>query len=85
MLTTQEWSRVASYAELKDTNCLTVTIDGHTLVLFAYGNHVYAVDNRCPHMGFPLNKGSVNDGILTCYWHYARFDLASGNIRPLCR
>ena len=79
MVTTeQQWTRVASYAELKQTNCLTVNVDGHTLVLFAYNDDVYAVDNRCPHMGFPLNKGSVNDGILTCYWHYARFDLASG-------
>jgi nitrite reductase/ring-hydroxylating ferredoxin subunit len=78
MVALQQWTRVASYSELKATNCLTVNVEGHTLVLFAYGNNVYAVDNRCPHMGFPLNKGSVNDGILTCYWHYARFDLASG-------
>src|SRR5215204_5717262 len=35
-------------------------------------------DNRCPHMGFPLDRGSVEDGILTCHWHHARFDLASG-------
>src|SRR5271155_3246854 len=39
---------------------------------------VYAFDNRCPHMGFPLDRGSVEDGILTCHWHHARFDLASG-------
>jgi hypothetical protein len=36
------------------------------------------VDNRCPHMGFPLNQGSVKDGILTCHWHHARFDLLNG-------
>jgi hypothetical protein len=29
-------------------------------------------------MGFPLHRGSVHDGILTCHWHHARFDLASG-------
>jgi hypothetical protein len=29
-------------------------------------------------MGFPLHKGSVADGILTCHWHHARFDLESG-------
>jgi hypothetical protein len=29
-------------------------------------------------MGFPLDKGTVNDCILTCHWHHARFDLASG-------
>ena len=36
-----------------------------TLALFAYGDDVYAVDNRCPHMGFPLDRGTVKDGILT--------------------
>src|SRR5229473_2684339 len=39
---------------------------------------VFALDNRCPHMGFPLDRGSVEDGTLTCHWHHARFDLASG-------
>src|SRR5271166_3232660 len=29
-------------------------------------------------MGFPLDRGSVEDGILTCHWHHARFDLESG-------
>ena len=38
----------------------------------------FALDNRCPHMGFPLDRGSVEDGILTCHWHHARFDLESG-------
>ena len=39
---------------------------------------VFAMDNRCPHLGFPLHRGSITDGILTCHWHHARFDLASG-------
>lgn len=47
------------------------------LVLYDHGR-VFAVDNRCPHMGFPLERGSVDDGILTCHWHHARFDLESG-------
>ena len=46
--------------------------------MFYYDDKVYAVDNRCPHMGFPLDKGSVKDGILTCHWHHARFDLVTG-------
>jgi len=47
------------------------------LVIFARGQ-VFALDNRCPHMGFPLERGSIEDGILTCHWHHARFDLESG-------
>ena len=51
---------------------------GHAIAVFHHEGQVYAVDNRCPHMGFPLDRGSVSDGILTCHWHHARFDLSSG-------
>jgi nitrite reductase/ring-hydroxylating ferredoxin subunit len=51
----------------------------HRPILVVYARErVFAFDNRCPHMGFPLDRGSVEDGILTCHWHHARFDLASG-------
>jgi hypothetical protein len=30
-------------------------------------------------MGFPINQGTVKDGILTCHWHHARFDLMNKN------
>jgi nitrite reductase/ring-hydroxylating ferredoxin subunit len=68
----------AKLSGLKTSGCLTAQVDGHTLALFLYGDAVYAVDNRCPHMGFPLDRGTVKDGLLTCHWHHARFDLASG-------
>jgi nitrite reductase/ring-hydroxylating ferredoxin subunit len=70
--------RAASLAELRAAGRHVVHLDGHVLCLFAEGEDVYAVDNRCPHMGFPLHRGSVCDGILTCHWHHARFDLATG-------
>jgi len=47
------------------------------LVIYDRGR-VFALENRCPHMGFPLERGSLDDGILTCHWHHARFDLESG-------
>jgi nitrite reductase/ring-hydroxylating ferredoxin subunit len=52
---------------------------GHRPILVIYErDRVFALDNRCPHMGFPLERGSIEDGILTCHWHHARFDLESG-------
>ena len=48
------------------------------IVVFYSEGNLHAVDNRCPHMGFPLHRGTVEDGILTCHWHHARFDLKSG-------
>ena len=70
--------RATSLAELRASGRLVVHVDGHTLCLFADADEVYAVDNRCPHMGFPLHRGTLCDGILTCHWHHARFDLSTG-------
>src|SRR6266487_363777 len=70
--------RAAAVEDVRRLGSLVAHVDGHTLALFADGDKVYAIDNRCPHMGFPLHRGTVQDGILTCHWHHARFDLASG-------
>ena len=70
--------RAASLADLRVSGRLVVHVGGQTICLFAVGEDVYAVDNRCPHMGFPLHRGSIADGILTCHWHHARFDLCTG-------
>lgn len=48
------------------------------IVVFYHENEVHALDNRCPHLGFPLHMGSLCNGILTCHWHHARFDVCSG-------
>src|SRR5215472_5709904 len=64
--------------ELKAKRMLVVH-GSHRPILVVYERGgVFALDNRCPHMGFPLERGSVEDGILTCHWHHARFDLESG-------
>jgi nitrite reductase/ring-hydroxylating ferredoxin subunit len=67
-------------ADVKDIEgrCLPLTVKKHPIVLFSYNSRFYALDNRCPHMGFPLSQGTVKDGILTCHWHHARFDLHNG-------
>ena len=73
--------RAASLERLRASGPLVVAAGGETICLFADGGEVHAVDNRCPHMGFPLHRGTVADGILTCHWHHARFDLCSGGAR----
>ncbi len=65
-------------ADLPEGQSRAITLEGNTIALFNSGGRVFAVDNRCPHMGFPLDRGSVKDCILTCHWHHARFDLATG-------
>ena len=69
---------VCSVEDLGRAEFKTVSVEGRTVLLLLDQGKVYALDNRCPHMGFPLHRGTVSDGILTCHWHHAKFDLAGG-------
>ena len=75
---TSDFVHAASLEELKAKTRLVVR-GRHRPILLVYENgRVFALDNRCPHMGFPLDRGSIEDGILTCHWHHARFEVVSG-------
>lgn len=69
---------VSTLEELEKKSHISFNVPGHDLVIFYHEGQVYALDNRCPHMGFPLSRGTTKHGILTCDWHHARFDLKSG-------
>ncbi|KAB1193319.1 Rieske 2Fe-2S domain-containing protein [Haloferax sp. MBLA0076] len=66
-------------ADLRKSGREAVGVDGRAIALFVHEGDVRAVDNACPHMGFPLIEGSVDDGVLTCHWHHARFELSCGD------
>jgi nitrite reductase/ring-hydroxylating ferredoxin subunit len=67
-----------SVEDLRSRGMLLTKVGSHGVCVLWHGNRAYAVDDRCPHLGFPLHRGSVEDGLLTCHWHHARFDLCSG-------
>jgi len=77
-MTAPKTTLIAHLSEFETTDKLVKRHDGRSLLLLKDGNQIRALDNRCPHMGFPLSKGTLNDGILTCHWHHARFDADSG-------
>ena len=76
--TTERLLSAGTVEEVRARGCTVVTGGGHAIAVFPLGDRFAAVDNRCPHMGFPLDRGTVSNGILTCHWHHARFDLSSG-------
>lgn len=59
--------QVCSLEELERDGVKVVSGEGRPVAVFFDQGRVYALDNRCPHMGFPLHRGTVTDGILTCH------------------
>jgi nitrite reductase/ring-hydroxylating ferredoxin subunit len=74
----EEFAPAGSLEELKAKGRLVVRGRHRPILVIWDGDRIFALDNRCPHMGFPLDRGSVEDGVLTCHWHHACFDLESG-------
>jgi nitrite reductase/ring-hydroxylating ferredoxin subunit len=74
----QGLTRVASLPEVPEGKPKAVRVKGHSIALFNVGGRIYATDNQCPHMGYPLTRGAIRDGVLTCDWHGWSFDLEGG-------
>ena len=71
-------ARIGTTEDLRAKGCLAGKVGSQPVCVFWADGEAFAVDDRCPHMGFPLHRGTVENGLLTCHWHHARFDLASG-------
>lgn len=74
---------VGTLEDLQAKGCLTGKAGSQPVCVFWHEGRAYALDDRCPHMGFPLHRGSVENGLVTCHWHHARFDLSSGGTMNL--
>ena len=64
--------------ELRKEGRLVTKVANLPVVVFWHDGRAFAIEDRCPHMGFPLHQGTVEAGLVTCHWHHARFDLESG-------
>ena len=67
---------------------VVVDVDGVGKVLLQeFANDVYAVSNKCPHLGLslqgktPLLSATVSDGAIACPAHGSAFDLKTGEAR----
>lgn len=70
--------RAGSASALRDEGRLLTKVGSLPVLVVWHEGRAYAIEDRCPHLGFPLHRGSCEAGLLTCHWHHARFDLESG-------
>ena len=74
-----EWRKVGDVSDIPEGGAKSVELDKRrTIALFNDAGKIHATDNQCPHMGYPLTRGVIRHGILTCDWHGRSFDLEAG-------
>lgn len=70
--------KVATLDELAEGKPRAIKVEGQSIALFKHNGDIYATDNQCPHMGYPLTRGRVRGGVLTCDWHGWSYDMRGG-------
>lgn len=67
-------------SKFKNQNSVVKKIGNKQILVVKDQEDFYALDNRCPHEGYPLKEGGVDsqNKTLTCFWHNWKFDLKNG-------
>lgn len=69
---------VARLDEIPRNRGLRVQVDGIDLGLYRTGDRVYAMEDTCPHAGFPLSEGEFRNCVVVCKAHGWPFDVRTG-------
>ncbi len=69
---------VATASQVKEGELLPVKVENQKVMLTRVNGKIHALANKCPHMGMPLAKGKICDGVVTCPWHGASYNLSTG-------
>jgi 3-phenylpropionate/trans-cinnamate dioxygenase ferredoxin component len=61
---------------------IAVKLEGTDVLLANIEGNIYAMANKCPHMGGNLSKGTLTGRVVTCPVHGSQFDVTTGkNLR----
>jgi nitrite reductase/ring-hydroxylating ferredoxin subunit len=77
-VSTPDWIYVLDESKLPD-NVMTVVFPfGIPVLLVKTAGSIYAVSNKCAHMGCTLSRGSLGGFIVECPCHEWTFDIRTG-------
>jgi nitrite reductase/ring-hydroxylating ferredoxin subunit len=71
-------TKVAELGALEAGRTFCVKTNDVSLVLVKQDGQVYALENKCPHLGLPLGRGKLVGGEIVCPFHGSRFDVRTG-------
>ena len=79
-MVSEEWVPVLEEKLLDQYGGECVAPKGLPVLLMKRNGQIFAITNRCPHMGCTLAGGAMEGFILTCPCHDWRFDIRTGQM-----
>ncbi len=74
----QDYVEAGKVSEITEGHMKHVEINGKEIAIANLDGKFYAFADRCGHMNARLSRGNINQNIVTCPFHAAKFDITSG-------
>ena len=71
-------TKIAAASDVRADKALKVTANGQAVLVAKVGDTVCAIANKCPHLGLPMAKGKLENGVITCPFHGSKFEMCTG-------
>ena len=55
-----------------------LVVGGRRVLLVRTERELCAYEDRCAHLGVPLSRGKLENGVITCAVHHYQYDAATG-------
>jgi 3-phenylpropionate/trans-cinnamate dioxygenase ferredoxin subunit len=81
MAESENFVPVLEEKELQEGSMKLVRIEGVPILLIKQASQIYAIDNRCPHMGCAFSGGTLDGTVIICPCHDWHFDLKTGEYK----
>lgn len=72
------FTTVAKAADTAPGTITSVEVAGKRIALCNVNGRYYAIDDVCTHDGAPLDQGELQDNLVECPRHGAKFDVTTG-------
>lgn len=72
------WEPCARLSDLAEGKGMAVQAGGETVALFLHEGQPAAIEARCPHAAAPLERGWLENGVVTCPLHRWKFEVRTG-------
>jgi len=76
-----DYTPATSESELVEGVPVKVTIHGTDILIVKQSQKIYALADKCSHLGGPLSEGRVEGDFIICPWHASRFCLRDGSLK----
>ncbi|MGA7181212.1 MAG: non-heme iron oxygenase ferredoxin subunit [Thiobacillaceae bacterium] len=75
-----DWTNVALVKDFPPGTCKVVDVDGVQVAVFNLHGQLHAIEDICTHDGGELASGELENEVIICPRHGARFSIITGEV-----